>query len=53
MWTPEIWEWDKVNTTDPVVQLAVQDLNAAYAARKALSLEDDFQLATCGWVLGY
>jgi hypothetical protein len=31
LWTPEAWEWDKVNMSDPVVQDAVQDLKVGLA----------------------
>lgn len=49
-WTPEFWEWNKVNMSDPVVQDSVTDLLTAYKTWKSMNLS--FDLATCGWVLG-
>jgi hypothetical protein len=48
--TPEGWEWDKVNISNPLVQEAVADMLAADAARNAVA--PDMRLATYGWVLG-
>ena len=50
VWTPEGWEWDKVNMSDPVVQNVVTDTLALQAARDAVA--PNVKLATCGWVLG-
>lgn len=48
--TPEGWEWDKVNISNPLVQEAVADMLAADAARNAVA--PALKLATYGWVLG-
>eukprot|EP00759_Apiculatamorpha_spiralis_P024561 PhF_6_TR27924/c0_g1_i3/m.41085 len=50
IWTPEGWEWNQVNITDPVVQNVVADVKAIAAAHAKLS--PNFKLATCGWVVG-
>lgn len=49
-WTPEGWEWSKVQLDAPLVTDAVNDLKAAAAAKKAVNAS--FDLATAGWVLG-
>jgi hypothetical protein len=48
--TPESWEWQKVNVTDPLVQDAVKDALALTAARDAVA--PHLKLASCGWVIG-
>jgi len=48
--TPEGWEWDKVNMSDPVVADVVADMLAANRARDAVA--PGMSLATYGWVLG-
>ncbi len=50
LWTPEGWEWDKVNINDPKIQLAVQDTIQAQAAWE--SVAPPFKLASCGWTVG-
>lgn len=47
-WTPEGWTWS--GTTPEQVQATLDDLDAAFAAHKAVG--SPFGLATCGWVLG-
>lgn len=49
-WTPEGWEWSKVQLDAPLVTDAVNDLKAAAAAKRAVNAS--FELATAGWVLG-
>eukprot|EP00118_Oscarella_pearsei_P019329 m.204509 g.204509 ORF g.204509 m.204509 type:complete len:965 (+) comp39649_c0_seq9:56-2950(+) len=50
IWTPEGWEWSKMNSDNPVFKAAVNDLAAAAEARNVVNAS--FQLATCGWVVG-
>jgi hypothetical protein len=50
IWTPEVWEWNQVNITDPTVQNVVADTKAIVAAHA--SVNASFGLATCGWVVG-
>ncbi|MHB1306989.1 MAG: malectin domain-containing carbohydrate-binding protein [Limisphaerales bacterium] len=47
-WTPEGWTWD--GTKPEQVKKTLVDLNAALRAHTQVAPE--FQLATCGWVLG-
>ena len=49
-WTPEGWEWDQVNITDPLIQDAVRDTQKLQAAHDFL--QPPFKLATCGWTVG-
>ena len=49
-WTPEAWEWDQMNITDPLVQAAVADSRAMQTAWETVA--PPFALASCGWVLG-
>jgi hypothetical protein len=51
IWTPEIWEWSSVNSSDPVFMDAVTDLGAAMAAKEAVK-GFDVRMATNGWVVG-
>jgi len=39
-----------MKSTDPVFQEAVKDFESALAAHDAVGAE--FEMATCGWVLG-
>lgn len=50
VWTPEQWEWNVVNMSDPVVQDVVSDALALTAARDAVAPQ--LRLASCGWVVG-
>lgn len=50
VWTPEWFEWQKVNITNPLIQQVVNDTLALHAARDKLQVP--FNLATCGWVVG-
>eukprot|EP00117_Sycon_ciliatum_P037015 scpid25772/ scgid27766/ len=50
IWTPEGWEWGKMNENNTVFQKAVGDLKSALAARD--DLKAPFELASCGWVVG-
>lgn len=50
IWTPEEFEWSKVNISNPVIQNVVHDAFAVQAAHDAVNAT--FQLATCGWVVG-
>ena len=48
IWTPEGWEWSKVNSSNPVFTNAIDDLAAAMAAKKKLGYNVSF--STNGWV---
>ena len=50
LWTPENWEWSHVSVNDPIVNQTITDVNTAYEALK--NVDADFNLATCGWVIG-
>eukprot|EP00942_MAST-04A_sp_MAST-4A-sp1_P013572 g13572.t1 len=50
IWTPEGWEWSKVNSSNPVFTNAIDDLAAAMAAKKKLGYNVSF--STNGWVVG-
>ena len=49
-WTPEGWEWDKVDINNPLIQDAVKDVQKMQAAHDAVS--PPFALASCGWTVG-
>lgn len=48
LWTPEGWTWQGANPTQ--IKKTVRDIQLALAALD--KLDQPFQLATCGWVLG-
>jgi hypothetical protein len=50
IWTPEQWEWNRVDMNNSVVQDVVKDASALQAAHDAVGAS--FALATCGWVIG-
>ena len=50
MWTPEGWEWGKMNADNPEFQKSISDLGDAMAARDAVN--PGLQMATNGWVVG-
>lgn len=47
-WTPEGWTWS--GNTDEQMQATLSDFRAALAAKEKTGAQ--FELATCGWVLG-
>ena len=47
-WTPEGWTWS--GNTDEQMQATLSDFQAALAAKEKTGAQ--FELATCGWVLG-
>jgi hypothetical protein len=49
-WTPEGWEWDKVDINNPLIQDAVADTRKLQAAHDFV--QPSFGLASCGWVVG-
>jgi len=50
VWTPEGWEWGKMNSQNPVFTDAVADLSNAMASRDAIN--PGLKMATNGWVVG-
>ena len=49
-WTPEGWEWNKVDINNPLIQDAVADTRKLQAAHDFV--QPSFGLASCGWVVG-
>ena len=58
LWTPEGWEWSGINSSNPVVPAAVDDINTAYKVLSSLpnlpgvGPNVNFSLVLSGWVLG-
>ena len=50
VWTPEAWEWGKMNSKNPIFTDAIDDLTAAMAAHDKVM--PDVKMATNGWVVG-
>eukprot|EP01084_Bolivina_argentea_P307952 532357_1 len=50
LWTPENWEWQKVNQSNPIVMESINDILTAYKALN--NIGKPFKLGTAGWVLG-
>ena len=50
VWTPEAWEWGRMNSSNPIFTNAVKDLEVAMKVHDSMNLK--WKMATNGWVVG-